>query len=268
MKIKQLAVLFLGVTLATQATAHNRWLLPTHFNLSSDKGEWVMVDATASNETFNVDKALSIDNLRIVTPAGESTRPSSFYRGHRKTVLDYFIKENGTYKIANTGSQSYMTVFKVDGERQRLWLSKGELAGKLPANATDVKTIQRLARVETYITMNSPSDNFTSDGRLLELVPVTHPSDIAEDEEVTFKLLFNGKPQKGIEVSILADGVRYRNDPNALTLQTNDQGVIRFTLENAGRYLLIAEHEVNLNNNPMADTQMGEVFLTFDAQLN
>ena len=258
----------LTCVISTHALAHSRWVLPTHFSLSSEKGEWVMIDVTASNETFNVDKPMGADLVQIITPDGKKTRPSSTYKGHRKSVADYFIKDSGTYKITNNSDASYMTTYTLDGKKKRVRANKTELESVLPKQAKNIKTAYRFARVESYITMNSPSDNFTSDGKLLELIPVTHPSDIAENEQVTFKFLFNGNAQQGVEVEITADGVRYRNDPKTIKLTSNTDGEITFTPKAAGRYLLVAEHAGKSANALLADKEMGTVFLTFEAQLN
>lgn len=268
MNIKKLLALTLSCVISTQALAHSRWVLPTHFNLSADKGEWIMVDITASNETFYVDKAMGVDLVSIITPDGKRTRPSSTYKGHRKSVADYFLKDSGTYKITNNSKAAYMTTYTINGERKRLWANKAELAGKLPTQAKNIKTSYRYSRVESYVTLNAPSDNFKTDGKLLELIPITHPSDIAEQEAVTFKFLFNGKAQKNVSVEITADGSRYRNDPQTLKLVSDENGEISFTPKSAGRYLLIAEHQANTPKSTLADKQSGSVFLTFEAQLN
>jgi uncharacterized GH25 family protein len=268
MNLKTLIVVALTCAISTQALAHSRWILPTHFNLSAENGEWIMVDITASNETFNVDKAMGADYVQIIAPNGDVTRPSSTYKGHRKSVADYFLKSSGTYKLTNNNKPTYMTTYKVGEERKRIWANKTELVGKLPKNAKEIKTSYRFARIESYVTMNAPSDNFKTDDTLLELVPVTHPSDIAENEQVTFKFLFNGKAQKNVAVEVIADGARYRNDPQALKLISNAKGEINFTPTSAGRYLLIAEHQENTPDSALAGTQVGTVFLTFEAQLN
>ncbi len=265
--MKKTIAIVLASLLSFQLAAHSRWVLPSHFTLSSEEGEWIMMDVTASNETFNVDKPMGSDKVMITKPDGSKSRPSSSYRGHRKSVVDFFMDDAGTYKVTNNGEPSYMTRFKLNDKRQRRWISKSDL-GQLPKGATDIETRYGLARIESYITMNNPTDNFVTDGRLLELVPVTHPSDIAQEEPATFKLLFNGKAQSGVMVEITREGVRYRNDPQTITLTSNAKGEVSFTPVHAGRYLLIAEHEQKAANQKLADKDAGEVFLSFEVLLN
>ncbi len=271
MKFKHLLLGAGALLLAAQASAHNRWILPSHFSLSNDKGEWVMVDITASNETFNVDKPMGADRLKITGPDGKSLFPGSSYRGHRKSVVDIHLENDGTYQLAMGGNLSYWTSYKRKGETKEQWLRNVNKANRnnvLPQGAHDIKTVEASSNVLTYITLNSPSQNFTSKNKGLEFVPVTHPSDIAQGEAAQFKFIFNGKAQAGIEVEIVREGVRYRNEQETLTLTTDDKGKINFTLSQAGRYMLIAKYEQDVSDYALADTIGGQVFLTFEAVLD
>lgn len=270
----KLKTLFIGATVllfASQAAAHNRWFLPSHFNLSNDKGEWVMVDVTASNEAFNVDKPMGAERMRITGPDGESVYPGSSYRGHRKSVVDIHLENDGTYQLKMGGEPEYWTNYKVKGQEEDQWLdnvSKENRQSKLPKGAYDVRTIESSGSILTYITLNSPSENFPLTNQGLEFVPVTHPSDVAQGEAATFKFVYNGKAQSGVNVEIIREGVRYRNDPESVKLTTDAKGMISFTLADAGRYLLMAELEKEVPNNALADVIDGKVFLTFEAILN
>jgi uncharacterized GH25 family protein len=271
MKFKHLLLGAGALLLAAQASAHNRWILPSHFSLSNDKGEWVMVDITASNETFNVDKPMGADRLKITGPDGKSIFPGSSYRGHRKSVVDIHLEKDGTYQLAMGGEPRYFTSYKRKGEDKEQWLrnaNKANRKSRLPKGAHDVKTIEGSSSVLTYITLNSPSKNFTATNKGLEFMPITHPSDIAQGEAAQFKFLFNGKAQSGVKVEIIREGVRYRNEQEALTLTTDSQGQIDFTLAQAGRYILMAEYEQDVSDYALADTVGGRVFLTFEAVLD
>ena len=126
---------------------------------------------------------------------------------------------------------------------------------------------QLITRVETYITMNNPTENYGTDGQFLELLPKTHPAEIVENEPATFTFTYHGKAQAGVEVEIAPDGARYRNTPNVMKLITDKNGEITFTPAQAGRYLLIAEYQQEAKNKALADKEQGGVFLTFEAQL-
>ena len=162
MKFKHILLGAGALILAAQASAHNRWILPSHFSLSNDKGEWVMVDITASNETFNVDKPMGADRLKITGPDGKSIFPGSSYRGHRKSVVDIHLEKSGTYQLAMGGQPSYWTSYKPKGEDKEKWLrnvNKVNRNNVLPKGAHDIKTVEGSSSVLTYITLNLPSEN-------------------------------------------------------------------------------------------------------------
>ncbi|TWX66102.1 DUF4198 domain-containing protein [Colwellia sp. C1TZA3] len=189
MTFKKVTLFFVAIAISSQVSAHSRWLLPSHYTLSSEQGAWIALDASASNEVFNVDKALSIDPLSILTPSGKKERASSSYKAHRKSVADYFVKESGTYKITNNASANYFSSYKVADKHQRARVNKVELKALVPDNATELQTTYGLTRVETYITMNNPTENYGVEGEFLELLPKTHPSGIVENEPATFAFI-------------------------------------------------------------------------------
>jgi uncharacterized GH25 family protein len=271
MKFKKLIIGISAILITSQSSAHNRWILPSHFNLSNDKGEWIVVDVTASNETFNVDKPLGAERMKITDPKGKSIFPSSSYRGHRKSVVDIHLENNGTYQLKMGGETSYWTSYKIKGQEKEQWLrnvNKEQRKMKLPTGAYDAQTFESSASTQTYITLNSPSENFSTSNQGLELVPVTHPSNIAQGENAKFSFIFNGKVQSGVKVEIVREGVRYRNNPNSLKLTTDVKGMVNFTPEHAGRYMLIANFEKDETDYALADTLGGDLFLTFEAVLN
>ncbi len=67
----------------------------------------------------------------------------------------------------------------------------------LPEKARDVVTQISFTRAESYITVGKPTDSvFKIEGKLLEMKPVTHPSDIVEGEPVTFNSSTTVKSRK------------------------------------------------------------------------
>jgi uncharacterized GH25 family protein len=261
----------LALLTTTSAQSHNRWLLPSHFAVSSEQDAWVMIDITASNETFNVDKPMGADRLLISGPNGNRVPVGASFRGHRKSVVDVNLKDSGTYQLLLASEPRYWSSYQLPDSDKIHWLNntnKSNRSPSLPHNAKNVKSYASSARVLSYVTLNQPTSNFTLTGKGLELTPLTHPSDIAENEPVKLQFMFEGQATKNVKISIIKDGVRYRNNPNALSLTTNENGIIDFQLSSAGRYLLIAEYEQENPNDPMAEIRNGELFFTFEAVLN
>ncbi|MDF5688394.1 DUF4198 domain-containing protein, partial [Vibrio parahaemolyticus] len=124
-------------------------------------------------------------------------------------------------------------------------------------------------RAESYITVGMPTDKALEiEGKMLEMKPITHPSDIIEGEPVTFQFFFNGEPQEGVTAEITREGTMYRNHQEQIDVVSDKDGKVIFTPEVAGRYLMKANYKGELKDNPLADKASANVHLTFETQLN
>jgi len=259
-----------GLTLSSVANAHPRWVLPSHFTISKEGGDWLTFDVTASHGTFVMDKPAGSETARIVMPDGHQERPDFVLRGKRRSVFDFHFTEEGTHRVEINNVPSYVTHFKV-GKRdtvKRLRANKADRAELLPKDPRDISTTINFTRAETYITVGKPSDKaFPLEGKFLELQPITKPADIVATEPVRFQLFFNGKAQKDVKVEITRDGTLYRNEQEQIDVLSDSEGFVDFTPEIAGRYILKATHKADLANNALADKMNASVHLTFEAVL-
>lgn len=259
-----------GLAVSVSASAHPRWILPSHFTVSKEGGDWLTFDVTASHGTFVFDKPAGSESASVLMPDGRSERPNFVIRGKRRSIFDFEFTEQGTHKVAVNGTPTYWTKYKAGRRDTVKWLkaNKAERDAELPTKSRDVITQLSFTRAESYITVGKPSQSALEiEGKLLELKPITHPADIVEGEPVTFQFFYNGQPQSGVTVDVTRDGTLYRNQQDQLDLVSDKQGMIKFTPEHAGRYLLRANHKGELKNNPLADTSSSNVHLTFEAVL-
>jgi len=263
-----LTTLLGGTLAATTASAHPVWMLPGEFNLSSDKPEWVSVDATASHTVFGADKGIGLRDLRITTPEGKSERIGSYFKGHRRSVFDLELEQEGTYEMKIQGKPWVMTYYKIGkrGTEKRGFFDKLEAESKLPEGAFDVETISVNRQSLAYVTRMAPTDKvLETEGKGFELQAVTHPNDVIAGEEVELKLLMNGKPAVGAEIKITASGTKYRDDRGNIELTTDSEGALNFTPSQPGPYLLTANFEQK-SDSPRFDKTVSVIFLTFEAQ--
>ncbi|ADN75986.1 Nickel transport complex, NikM subunit, transmembrane [Ferrimonas balearica DSM 9799] len=263
------AGLVLGMVATAQA--HPLWILPSHFTISKAEGEWVTVDATAAHATFAFDKPTSADPAHIIMPDGRSERPDALFKGKRRSVFDFFFVEEGTHKLVNSRTPFYMTTYLVgrrDSER-RVPANKAERELIVPEEAREVKTIKFEPRGESYVTVMAPNRTaLEATKKGFEMVPVTHPADIIENEEVTFQYLYNGEPVEGLKVDVTREGTLYRASQEAISVETNAKGEVTFTPAQAGRYIAAASHTQVLENDPMADAHRTMLNITFEVQLD
>jgi uncharacterized GH25 family protein len=256
LKTVLISALSLSALVSTSASAHGRWLLPSHTSLSGDKAHYVMIDVSISNETFAPDKAFKPTEkdaeyddslLMALAPNGEPISDTiRAYFLHRKSAAAVSLKEQGTYHIAMTQTPRYMTFYKnTEGKRKRKFGKKSEI--KLPSDATNIETTKMISTVDTFVSRNGTSKPALL-GLGLELSGPTHPNDLFVGENAKFQLLQDGKPVgKGVEVSILKGDTRYRNERGEVKVITDENGFFTTTWQQPGLYLIETSTKVKIN---------------------
>lgn len=218
------------------ASAHERWLLPSSTVLS--KGGYITVDGASSNQVFHFNhRPLPVnDSLVIVSPDGSTVAPENVQTGKLRSVFDLNLAATGTYLVAMVSS-GVMASWKEGVENKRWRGTRAELASSVPTGATELNVREVASRVETFITVGSPSD-IQPTGEGLELVPVTHPNDLYAGEAATFAFTYNGAPAVGAEVQILPGAMRYRDTQDEIKLVADADGRVTVSWPQAGMYYL------------------------------
>ncbi len=263
------ALLFsLLASLHFSAEAHKRWILPSQFTLSET--QWVSFDATVSNNIFYADRAWPLDHIHAYNPEAQSISIDNKLEGHRRSVFDVNLEQKGTYKV-NHHSLGYMATYQieVDGELQRKrerGSSLEQVKKLIPENAMNIAYSSNNSRLETYLTVGAPTDKiFTIEGNGIEFKPFTHPNDLYVGEQAKFQFFLDGKPAQNIELSVVRAGTRYRNQEQALSLETDEQGIIEFELTHTGPFLIEIEHRVELDDDSAGlNTTYSSYFGTFE----
>ena len=237
---KYLAYTALAVALvsAPAAEAHRGWLLPSATQVEGT-APWVTVDAAMSETLFLFDSfPLRFDAATLTGPDGKVTPLDHPAVGHLRTTFDIQLPQPGTYRISAT-SAAVMGSYTLNGETKRFRGSESDI----PAGATDVKITRMSSRFETFVTAGKANDTaLQPTGKGLEMVPVTHPSDLVADTPARFSFLLDGKPLAGLKVSIVPGGARYRNALKDVTATTDADGLIAVQWPMAGQYLIIASY--------------------------
>lgn len=251
---------------ATSASAHPVWMLPSEFNVSSDIAHWVTVDGTASHGVFSFDKPIGLDNVTVYDPAGNPARIGPYYKGQRRSVFDLALSEVGTYKVELRNPPRYVTTYTI-GKRnteRRIMANKQEAAAQVPTKAQGVTTYAMQNISAFYVTRNTPSDTvLKSSGQGLELQPLTHPSDVVVGEAARFRLTFDGQPLADRKVEVVGHGTQWRDGRQQQDLVSDQDGVVAFTPAQRGPHLLSANIE-QVSRSPLADKVEINYLLTFE----
>jgi uncharacterized GH25 family protein len=159
-------------------------------------------------------------------------------RGRYRATFDLHLTQPGTWRVANVMG-GYSATYKQGGEEKRWRGTEAEMATAIPADATDVVRMRSMNRVETFVTLGEPTA-ITPTGQGLELIPVTHPNDLAVGEAATFKLTQDGKPAANQTITVARGGTRYRDNPEEITVTTGADGGFSVTWPEAGMYWINA----------------------------
>ncbi|HMO74853.1 MAG TPA: DUF4198 domain-containing protein [Sphingopyxis sp.] len=228
----------LAMMAAAPASAHRQWMLPSSTVLSGDD-VWVTVDAAVSNDLFYFEhQPLRLDAVKAWAPDGSEATLENKATGRYRSTFDVHLTKKGTWKIASA-VDAVMGSYDLDGKTERLprGTTTANLAERIPAGATNVRTAEVNNRNEIFVTLGEPTDTvFAPTGKGIELVPVTHPNDLFAGEEATFQFLLDGKPAAGLSVTVIPGGIRYRDALGQIDATTDAEGKVAVTWPEPGLY--------------------------------
>lgn len=224
------------------AHAHRAWMKPSATVLSGDSA-WVTVDAAISNSLFYFEHhALDVSDVEVIGPAGEALAAINQARGRYRSVFDVELTSQGTHTL-QIYNQGVFAAYELNGEQKR-WRGTVDQIGDIPATATNVKLWETERRMQSFVSLGAPtSDTFKAVGSGLEMQPLTHPNDLFAGEIAEFRFLLDGKPAQNLQVVLIRDGIRYRDQVEDISLTTDEQGDIRVEWPEAGLYWLEVESE-------------------------
>jgi len=243
MKTK-LFLTFLAIAGLQTAEAHRAWVLPSSTVLSGDES-WVTFDACASNNIFFFNhRPMPADAISAVAPDGSAIALQNTAEGAMRTTFDLELKKEGTYKVGVV--RSGLGAFWREGEERKRWRgTREELISQGIHKKEGVRISDGSSSILSYVTLGKPSKEVLAPkGEGLEVsFNDGHPNDLVVGEDTVLTFTLNGKPAANLEVVIIRDGDRYRNEVEEITLKTNDKGECTVSWPQAGRYWLNAEIE-------------------------
>lgn len=238
----RLALLAAGALLSLSAHAHRPWLLPSA-TMTDGPAPVVSVDAAISEDLFEFDSfPLMLDTLRVTAPDGSTVATDTRVEARRRVTFDVKLPQKGTYRIAGV-TDTAMASWKVGGETKRWRGAPAAMAKEVPVDAQDLQVMRQLARAETFVTNETPGAlSAAVVGEGLELLPLTNPTDLSVGDTTRFRMLLDGKPYAGADVTVIRGGNRYRYKMGELALKTDAAGEFSVAWPEAGRYWLGVNH--------------------------
>ena len=239
------------------------WLLPSQTVLARSGG-WVAVDAAMADDLFSVNQgAMPVDTLLVSGPDGQPVAPQNVTKSRSRSSFDLELRQAGTYRIA-VAEDAVTARWEEDGKPKRWRGTAAEMAAGIPANAANLTVEQTQRRVETFVSVGTPTEVKPSSGAGVELAPIQHPNDLYARETAKFRFLLDGKPAKDLDVEVIAGGTRYRDAPGAMTFKTDKNGEVAITWPAAGMYWLEASVQDEGATAPGVKTRRASYAGTFE----
>lgn len=227
------------LTFALSAHAHTPYLAPASFE--PVRGDLVSLDAAFAERFFVPEVVFDNSEPRVIGPDGEQHAPDVVQPLKTRLLIEHRLQQGaGTYRIS-TGLRlgAVFRTWEVDGERQ----SSRDPKVQVPAGATGIEHFQSLTRAETYITVKQPDRTALRPyGSGLELVPVTHPSDLYAGERFEFQIQFDGTPLADQKVEFTEATWTSDRSAETVTVLTDAQGRAMLPLTQAGTWLALTRH--------------------------
>jgi uncharacterized GH25 family protein len=247
-----LSTLALVFALPLAAHAHKAWLLPSQTTFSGSDS-LVTVDAAISNDLFYFNhRPMSLDNLTITGPDGQSVEAENKASGRYRSVFDVALPQEGTYQIAVRNGGLFAS-WEENGEQKRFRGSAEEFAKKVPADAKNLVVSESIGRIETFVTNGAPTTKALEPAdKGIDLVPVTHPNDLYAGDEGRFRLVVDGKPAGGLNVTIVRGGTRYRDSQDEIIVTTDEKGEFAVKFAEPGMYWLETSTTDDKTSTPLA----------------
>ena len=247
--------------------AHDIYIWPSFFTVNTDKTTQVTIDITATHTLYRPDFAMPSTGVKVYGVDGKQIRRvGAFFQGARRSSFDLIVEDQGTYALVYERGPSYYsryTVGKRDTEK-RLRAKKSEAQAQMPESGKNLETAKYFTVAMSYLTNKAPTDTVLQPkNKGFELVPVTHPADYVTDEDIEMKLLFDGEPVSGLDLTVEKEGPQYQEEPLVLELKSNQEGLIGFSLEEGGRFMLKVNHK-KPSDDPEADYDITRIYYAFE----
>lgn len=259
---------------ASSAHAHRVWVLPA-VTVLSGTDQWVSFDAAVSNNLFFPNhRPVQLAQIEARDPDGAPLEIQNATGGEVRSSFELHLQKQGTYLISLRpgtgrrpmgaggpggpgadgppagaqkaggpgGAGNLFGSYEVNGKVERWRGTPETLVSEGMAAKPGFKLRESGGRsVVTFVTLGKPTNEvLKTTGKGLEIDYVTHPNDLFAGEPATFRLLIDGQPAAGAEVTIVRGDDRYRDEAGDVTLHANAEGIVKIDWPMPGRYWLEA----------------------------
>jgi len=253
MKKKTVFTVLIIATAFISASAHDMWIAPEMYNLKkgeSVKATFPSAHVFPADDNKYVEKQTMADTM-IISPIGKKSKLNSW----KEDILQSkTLNEEGTYLIISGNKGGFYTK-TTDGKSEKK--PKNEVSNA--AKGTYSKKFTK-----SLITVgNAGGTSFSKvTGQDLEIIPLVNPALLKAGDQISVKVLLNGKPYE-TELNATYDTYSKEKNVFAQKVKTDSNGVGKIKLSNTGAWLVRAVNKVPYSDPKKADEQSYTATLTF-----
>jgi len=236
MILRPLAATLALVLLAPAASAHRQWLLASTTVLSGE-GQFISVEGAVSNDLFFPNHvAIPLAATTATAPSGAQLELLSPAEGKIRCSFELQLNEQGTTRITTLNDMMFAR-WKEAGEPKAQRGTVAEMEQMDLSGREDLGLTRYITRVETIVTCGAPTP-LPPHGSGIEFEFLTHPNDLFFGETATFRVLLDGEPFAGAEITIVQGNDRFRDAVDELVVTSDDEGLIQIDFPAPGRFWL------------------------------
>lgn len=236
--LRHCVLLLSAAAIAPAVLAHTPYLAPTHFE--PVRGGYVSFDAAFAEEFFVPEVVFDNSAPAVLGPDGERRPFDQVLSLKTRLVLEHQLPAEGTYRFS-TGPRlgAVFRTWELDGERQ----SSREPDVVVPEGARNLAHFQSLTLAEAYVSHTRPDRAALKPyGQGLELVAISHPTDLYVGERFELVVQFEGRPLPEQTVEFSEAVWTSDRSPRTLSLRSDANGRVSLPLEQAGAWLALTRH--------------------------
>ncbi|MGB5243362.1 MAG: DUF4198 domain-containing protein [Lutimonas sp.] len=222
------------------------------------------------DQSENVITRDRIINPQIIGP-DYNFKPTTddFYDRGKATYLKYKTGRAGTYvagistkpSVIELSGKDFMDYLEHEGLTEIISDRKNRGITNTSANEKYSKHVKAILQVD-----ENRTDNFSIELHYpIEFIPLKNPYKLSIGDEISFKLLYLGKPLGHQTVHISSRINTDAKEGKETALRTNEKGEVSFTISNEGRWYIATIHMLESNEEDF-DYESNWATLTFEVK--
>ncbi|MCH6256329.1 DUF4198 domain-containing protein [Puniceicoccaceae bacterium K14] len=252
---------------AASVMAHTPYVLPNAF--STSKGKQVTAVASFTEKYFVPDFKIESDDFHLILPDGTEADYKNVGVFAQLTILESDLETEGTYRLSTgdrLGRKFKMMKLEDGWDYVRRGMGEHSPETEVP-EGVQVEEFQSQTVAVAYVSKGAPTQEaLEQKGTGLEIVPLTHPSEIYLDDGFEFQLTFNGEAVGKHEVKVYREGGSYEDPEYEKIATTNKKGKVLLSFDEPGVYLLMTRHQDLAPEGSETPYRSYTISLTFEVQ--